>query len=149
MGGNIYFVTAGVACGSDLPIINVTGGTGVRIGVSHLIIGHSGSPADIATLYTLVRTTDAGTGGTALTEIKTDPLTATPTGAAVKGTYSADPTDSDEVIRLALNQRATHQIILPDGEEVLSLAASANGLMWLSVSSGGTPQCDLTFKWKE
>lgn len=146
---SLYQCTAGVAVGSDLPIINLTGSAAIRILLKYLLVSFSGSPADVATLFMLERTTDAGTGGSALTETKTDPLTVTQTAAAVSGTFSAAPTDSDELLGFALNQRSVKEFYLPDGEEQISVASSANGLMLNSESSGGTPTCRATMKWRE
>jgi hypothetical protein len=142
-----YFAEAGVACGTDLPIINIAGGTAVRIQLFELLIGFSTAPADIATLFKLVRTTDAGTGGSALTAAKDDPLTVAATGAPKSGTYGTPPTDEAQGFRFAINQRATHRIVTD--KPLISAAAANNGIMLNSQSSGGTPTADATMRWSE
>lgn len=145
----IYGATAGVAVGSDLPIINITGGTTIQVCLKHVLISFSGSPADVATLFMIERTTDAGTGGSALTEGKGNPLSVTPTGAAVAGTFSGAPTDSDELFGFSVNQRSVKEIYFNDGEELKTVASAANGIMLNSESSGGTPTCRTTMRWEE
>jgi hypothetical protein len=142
-----YFAEAGVACGTDLPIINATGGAAVRLQLFELLLGFSTAPADISTLLKIARTTDAGTGGTALTVAKDDPLTATATGTAKSGTFATPPTDEAQGFRFAINQRATHRIVTD--KPLISAAASNNGIMLNSQSSGGTPTVDATMRWSE
>ena len=141
---NIYSVSAGVACGSDLPIINVTGSASIRTKIVEWLIGFSTAPADVATLLVFERTTDAGTGGTALTEEPIDPLTVAASSAAVSGTFSTAPTDGNVLQRIAMNQRATHRWVASAGRELVATAAANNGIMLNSESSGATPQCDAT-----
>lgn len=141
--------TGAVAVGSDLPIVNVTGGASNRLYLKYLLASFRGSPADVATDFMVERTTDVGSGGSALTETKTDPLTHAIVGAAVAGTFDTSPTDSDELLGFALNQRSIKEFYFPDGEEPCSVAASGNGIMLNSESSGGTPTCRFTIKWKE
>lgn len=146
---NIYFTTHGTAVGSDLPQVLLTGSASHRIAPKAMILSFSGSPADVQTLVVMERTTDAGTGGTALTESPTDPLSPTSSTAAVGGTFSGAPTDAAEVLRFAINQRSIKEVYWPDGEEPLSVAASANGLMVNSESSTGTPTMQIYLRWKE
>lgn len=144
-----YYVNASVACGSDLPIINITGSAAIQINLYQLVVGFTGSPADVATLLMLERTTDAGTGGTSLTVNKRAPLTATATGTAKKGTYGAAPTDDAELLALPINQRATHRLLWPDKYPLVSVASANNGIMLNSESSGGTPTLHATMEWEE
>lgn len=139
----------GVACGSDLPIVNLTGSATIRVKLYEWLLGFSGSPADVATLLMLERTTDAGTGGTSLTINKLDPLTVAATATAKKGTYGVVPTDSDELQTIAINQRATHRWIAREGKEFISTASANNGIMLNSESSGATPAASLHLAWYE
>lgn len=142
-----YFAEAGIAVGTDLPIINIAGGAAIRLQLFELLIGFSTAPADIASLFKIPRTTDAGTGGTALSAGKDDPLTVAATGAPKGGTFTTPPTDEAQGFRFAINQRATHRIVTD--KPLISAAAAANGIMLNSQSSGGTPTAEVTMRWEE
>lgn len=144
-----YSVNAGVAAGTDLPIINCTGSAAIRLRVYEFVVGSVASPADVATKLMFERTTDAGTGGSALTVNKVDPLTVTATGTARSGTFATPPTDTDELLRFSFNQRATHRFISRETCEFVASASAANGIMANSESSTGTPTIDLTMFWEE
>lgn len=145
-----YAATHQTPAGSDLPIINLTGGTTVRCKVYELIVSYSGTPADAAALFVMELTTTAGVGGTVLAETPLDPLTDTAIGAAVGGTFSTKPADAAELMQFALNQRATFRwCASPDGE-LITVAASAEGIMLNCESvSTGTPNVDATIHWLE
>ena len=147
--GNQYTVNAGVGVGTNLPLINLTGSAAIRLRVYEWLMGFSTGPADIATLIKIVRTTGVGLGGSALTEYKRDPLTVGPTGAAIAGTFTTAPATGDELMRIAINQRATHRWIAAEGKELVAAATADNGIEFLSVSSGGNPTCELTIYWDE
>jgi len=144
-----YFAEAGVAVGTDLPIINVAGGTSIREKLFEWLISFSTAPADVATLFKIARTTDAGTGGTALTAAKHDPLTVAATGAPKSGTYTTAPTDEGQGQRFSINQRSSQRWTAREGKELISAAAANNGIMLNSQSSGGTPTCEATLNWEE
>lgn len=145
-----YAVTHQTAAGTDLPMINLTGSAAIRCALYEIILGASGTPQDQSGIFVLERTTDAGTGGTTLTEEPLDPLTVAATGAAVGGTFGVVPTDGNELLQIALHQRATFRWVATPGKELISAAASANGLMLNCESySSGTPNIESTFHWTE
>ena len=149
---NRYSVAHQTAAGTDLPIINLTGSAAVRCNLCHLILGSDPTPADVAGEFVVDRTTDAGTGGTALTENPLDPLTVAATVAGVGGTFSAAPTDTanSNLLMIALNQRATFTWWAREGFELISTATSANGLMLNCTGmSSGTPNMNATMAWFE
>ena len=140
------------AAGNDLPMINLTGSAAIRVKIYDLVIGSDAAPADVAGEFTINRTTDAGIGGTALTENPLDPLVVAATGAAIGGTFSTAPADGTPVILLmvALNQRATFRWVAAPGSELISTATAANGLMLNCVGfNSGTPNINSTFMWDE
>lgn len=140
------------AAGSDLPIINLTGSATVRASIFELILGSDASPGDHAGEFVLNRTTDAGTGGTALPEIPLDPLTAPASCAAVGGTFGVAPVDTanTELLMIALNQRATFRwVAAADRYRLVSVAASANGLMLNCTAHSATPNMNATIMWDE
>lgn len=140
------------AAGSDLPIINLTGSATVRASVFELILGSDATPADTAGEFVLNRTTDVGSGGTALPELPLDPLSATATCAAVGGTFGTPPTDtaSTELLMIALNQRATFRwVAAADRYRIVSIASANNGLMLNCVGHTATPNMNATIMWDE
>ena len=148
-----YVVVHQTPAGTDLPIINLTGSAAIRVKIYDLVLGFDGTPADVAGEFVIDRTTDAGTGGTALTENPLDPLTVAATGAGIGGTFTTAPTDGATpvvLLMIALNQRATFRWVAAPGGELISTATAANGLMLNSTGmSSGTPNTNATIYWEE
>lgn len=140
------------AAGSDLGIILLTGDATVTVKVYDVVIGSDATPADLAGEFVLNRTTAVGSGGTALTENKVDPSgSATPTGAAIGGTFGTQPTDTanTELLMIPLNQRATFRWVAAPGGELRSIASANNGVFLRSVAHGGTPNINAMIHWEE
>lgn len=137
------------AAGTNKTIINVTGSASVMLEIVDCLVGSSATPADVATVCKLGRTTDVGTGGSALTEGKVKAGCVTPTGAAVGGTFSAEPTFTDALLRLAHNQRAQQRFAALPDNHIESVMASGNGIALITTASGGTPVIDATIHWFE
>lgn len=140
------------AAGSDLALINLTGSATMRVGIYEFGISSDASPADLAGEFALNRTTDVGTGGTALTAVKHDPLSAAAVATGRGGTFTADPTDTANTVlwEQAVNQKATFRwAALADRYRFFSIAAANNGLMMRSVSHGGTPNINCIIMWDE
>ncbi len=149
---NRYSVVHQTAGGTDLPIVNCTGSATVRMAFSHLILGTDGTPADVAAEFVVDRTTDAGIGGTALTENTLDPLSAANLVACVGGTFGTPPADTanSNLLMIGLNQRATFTWWAREGFEFYSILTSANGLMLNCTGmSSGTPNYNATVHWSE
>lgn len=118
--------------------------------VCHLIVSASGTPADVAGLFSVFRTTAAGTG-TALTETALDPISPAATVAGT-GNHSVTPTETaaSEMLHFALNQRATFTWWAREGFELISILTAANGIDIANVSmSSGTPNLVGTMHWYE
>lgn len=149
---NRYTAVHQTAAGTGLPIINCTGGTGVRINLAHIILGSDATPADVAGEFVVARTDDAGTGGTALTENALDPISPTASVAAVGGTFGADPssTSNGNLMMIGLNQRATFTWWAREGFELLSALVAGDGVMLECTGmSSGTPNMNATLMWFE
>lgn len=149
---NRYSVMHQTAAGTDLPIINCTGSATIRMALSHLVLGSDATPADVAGEFVIDRTTDAGIGGTALTENALDPLSATNAVTCVGGTFGTPPADTanSNLLSVPLNQRATFTWWAREGFELYSVLTAANGLMLNSVGmSSGTPNMVATIHWME
>ena len=149
---NKYTVVHQTPAGTDLPIINLTASATIRAALCHLILGSDATPADVAGEFVVDRTTDAGTGGTALTENASDPLSPSPTGAGVGGTFSTPPADTanSNLLMIPLNQRATVTWWARELFELYSVLTAANGLMLNSTGmSSGTPNMNACEHWME
>lgn len=153
MSGSGYKASHAAACGTNKPLINLTGSAAVRCSLDELTLGVTGTPDDTVGKYTVDRTTTTGTGGTSITEVKNDPLTANnPVGAATGGAYStADPTEGDTgLMAIALNRRATYRWVANPGRELITVAAANNGIQIECESfSSGTPNAETTVSWYE
>lgn len=146
----VYEVNHKAAAGSNLPMINLTGGASNRLGVGEVTVGAPSAVADATGDFGLIRTTSVGVGGTALTEEKRDPLTSTPVGAGVGGTFTTDPATSGvDLLPLPLHQRNTALWQGWEGREIFSVASANNGLMLRSREHTGTPQIRSGIAWKE
>jgi hypothetical protein len=149
---NRYTAVHQTAAGTGLPIINLTGGTGVRVHLAHIILGSDATPADVAGEFVIARTDDSGIGGTALTENLIDPLSPAATVAGVGGTFGTDPTSTanGNLLMVGLNQRATFTWWAREGFELLSALASGDGMMLECTGmSSGTPNMNATLQWLE
>jgi hypothetical protein len=137
------------AAGTNKTVINLVGSAAVRPAWYDFVIGSDASPADVATEFNVTRTTDAGTGGSALAEPPLDPLSVAATGAGTGGTFAAEPSAGPILMNVALNQRATFRWVAAPGSELITVATAANGIMLSSVASGGTPNINATIMWYE
>lgn len=137
--------------GTDKGIINIAGGTTVRLQIYDLLLGSDATPGDQAGEFFLNRTTAAGAGGTALTEVQLDPLTIAAVGAGTGGTFTTEPTDTANtgLLMIALNQRATFRWVAAPRGELVSNATAANGLFLATVAHTGTPNMNCTIHWEE
>jgi len=144
-----YAVVHQTPAGTNLPIINVTGSASIRCKIYDLIIGSDANPADVASEFNMIRTTDVGVGGTALTPAPLDPLTVAASGSAKGGTFTTAPTTGAVLLMIALNQRATFRWIAAPGSELITSAAANAGIELLSVGSTATPNINATILWEE
>lgn len=146
-----YFAQHQTAAGTTLVLLNLTGGTTVRPAVYSWTLGSDATPADLAGEFNLMRSTTAGSTGTALNENPRDSLTVAATGAATGGTYTAAPTitASSQQKTCPLNQRATYEWNANPGDEIYAIASANNGIAVYSVNHGGTPNIVTGVAWWE
>lgn len=146
-----YAAAHQTAAGSDLGLINLNNGANVRAMIYELLIGSDATPADLAGELVLNRTSAAGAGGTALTEVPLDSLTVAATVAATGGTFTVQPTDTanTELLMIGLNQRATFRWVTDIVNALIGIASANNGLFLRSVAHGGTPNLNCTIHWAE
>lgn len=130
-------------------MLTLTGGTTIEPHVYHMSLGCHDTPADSALQWFIGRTTAAGTG-TAVTPQNLGPGTTAATAAAAKN-HTAEPTYTVNAIlwRMALNQRASHTMILdPEGALVIPATAN-NGLGIYGAHASSTVDCDVTWHYME
>ena len=135
--------------GTNLTILALEASASVIGRIHQLIIGSDSTPADIATRFDIIRHTVAGAAGTAVVEKATDPQ-AGPAACNLRGGTMTEPTyEADFLEEVALNQRATFTWIANPGREFRLAVGTANGIGVRSISSGGTPNINLTLAWDE
>lgn len=145
-----YTVTHETPNGTALPIVNVTGGANNQLAFNLFSISaDETSPAEQQAKYEILRTTDAGTGGTALTEIKNNPLTSAPVGAAIGGTFGTPPAASDVLFAAGIHQKIPFVLQLYPGREYLSAAAAGDGIEIRSVAASSAFPVVATIGWEE
>jgi len=137
------------AAGTALSILVVSGIATVRPSLHQIIIGSDATPADIATRFIVIRHTAAPTGGTAQTIRPADPGGTSGLCTALQGPMTGPTYEASPVLEIPLNQRATYTWIANPGREIKSPLGTANGIGVQSVSSGGTPNINVTMAWDE
>jgi len=134
------------AVGTDKTVLALLSSTSVRPCLYEFNLGSSSSPADVATLFQIMRLTAVGTEGSGFTPV---PLDAADAAAAADYAvaHSAEPTytASSQLWGTSLNQRATFRWVANPGGEIVAPASANNGVGLKSSSSGATPtyQCTM------
>jgi len=114
-------------------------------------VGCVATPADLATRFSIIRTTAVGTEDAGFTPVNLDPGGPASQSDFGVGFTGGEPTKTanSELYTFSLNQRATFRwVAAPDCELVLP-ATQNNGAALQSVSSGGTTQHEATILFLE
>ena len=136
--------------GSNLTILALESGAAAIGHIHQLILGSDATPADVATRFDVIRHTTAGAAGTAVSEEPNDPQRAPTSLLNLRGGTMTEPTYSANfLVEIALNQRATFTWIANPGRELRTTVGTANGIGVRSISSGGTPNINITLFWDE
>lgn len=147
-----YSVSVDGSLGADpQTIINLFSIAGAARGyIFDLIIGSDATPADKAASFELKRTTALGTEGTGFTPTKLDPDS--PNSTLDAGlTHSVEPTETagSELLRFAMNQRATFRWVAQQGKEIVVPAITSNGINLVRRASGADFAMDATIHFFE
>lgn len=131
----------------DDTLLTLTGGTTIRPGIYDGWFGSSATPADNSLVWYMNRSTAAGTA-TAVTPQAIDPGDPAATAAGGEN-HTAEPTYTSDAVmlRLPLNQRASHKLNL-DPNSPIKIPASANngiGLFVTHSSFTGATEATLWF----
>lgn len=135
--------------GTNLTVMALESSASVVGKIHQFILGSDATPADVATRFNIIRHTTAGTGGTAVVELAVDPQGAAAACNLRGGTMTEPSYAADFLMEVALNQRATFTWIANPGRELRTTVGTANGIGVRSVSSGGTPNANLSLMWDE
>lgn len=136
--------------GTNLTLLALESSASVVGRIHQIILGSdSAPPADNATDFKVLRHTTAGTGGTAVAEKPVDPQS--PAAACnLRGGTMTEPTyETDALLIIPLNQRATFTWIANPGRELRTAVGTANGIGVRSIASSGTPNYGITLAWDE
>ncbi len=145
-----YSVSGRVALANPNTLLGITRGASRRGKIYDFMIGSQAAPADVSFAIALVRSTVAGTGGTAITPRGLDPDESAAV-AACQEAPTAEPTytANSELMEYALNLRATWRwVAAPDGELIWPDTA-ANGIGVLLTHASDTSNVDGTVHFSE
>ena len=136
---NAYSAAFDQNAAATTTILGLTGSAAIRFYIYDIMLGSADTPGDQASHFQVERTTVAGTGGTSTAPEPLDPLSAASTTAAhynpaSEPTYTAD----SELLRFAVNQRATFRWVAAPGGELISVLGAATGIGLKFEASTGT-----------
>ena len=146
-----YSVSVKGALGADpQTIINLFSAGGARQYIYDVIIGSDATPGDQACSFDMLRTTAVGTEGSGFTPTKLDPDTVA-ANADAGVTHSVEPTETanSQLLRFALNQRATFRWIAAPDSELIIPATANNGISLVRRASTTNFAMDATILFKE
>lgn len=129
--------------------LTLVSATTIRPEIYDVVLGFSSAPADNALTAYIQRFTAAGTV-TAVTPVALDP--ADPASLAASGeNASGEPTYTANAIllRIAMNQRATHRWIADPGRALKFPATANNGGGLWSLHASATPTLDALIHFNE
>jgi hypothetical protein len=134
--------------------MNLQGGTIARVHLHEINLSNAvaATPGAIAAELALRQSTDAGTGGTALDEINTNPPGPAATVLGTGGNHTTDPANAaaTNLLRIGLRQEIPWRWLAYPGREIISIPAAADGLALVTVSIvGASFACLGSLAWME
>lgn len=142
----------GVASGAAKALWNLISAATVRPRLYDIIVGTVATPADLAVLFAVIRTTAVGTEGSGFTPTALDPGSPASLCDIGVGVFGAEPTKTanSEVLHIPMNQRASFRWVAAPGGELIAPATADNGLCLQTESvSSGTTAYDSSLHWNE
>jgi len=129
--------------------VTLTATSAVRPNIYDIILGSSATPADNPILWQMQRITAAGTN-TNYTPVALDPSDPSATAVAgVNNTVEPTYTSNAYLLRIGLNQRATHRWIADPDAPIRLPATASNGVGLYPVNSSFTGAVDFTLFYYE
>lgn len=147
--GQRYSVIGTQTPGTDKTFVSIMGIAGRHRRIREIIVSSPAAPADQTLELSIARITADGTG-TAYTPVALDQGDPAATSGGVKVAHSAEPTYTAgaELMRVAINQRATYRWIATPGSELVIDASTGQGIGIKTLSSTGTAShiCTVIFE---
>ncbi len=140
----------GTAGADPQTFINLFSAGNARGYIYDVVLGSDATPADQAGSYEMMRTTAVGTEGAGFTPTKLDPdSAASDCDAGI--THSVEPTETaaSELMRFAVNQRATFRFVTAPGGELIIPATANNGINLVRRASTSNFAVDCTIHFSE
>lgn len=139
-----------LAAVASKPHTLIAGGADLQIELTDLFAACKDSPADVSFEFGVYRTTDVGTGGSALTPEKVSGHGVASQATVKGGTFSADPTKSGaSLMPIVFNHRAAFRFPTDPRYPIRSKIASNNGLEVFCISTGSAGNVKAQPWWKE
>jgi hypothetical protein len=128
------------AVGTAKGLLNLISAATVRPRIYDILLGCKATPADLATQFTVIRTTAVGTENDGFTPTNLDPDGPASLCDFGRGAFSIEPTKTanSELLALSMNQRASVRWVAAPGSELIAPATANNGLCLQSAASTGT-----------
>jgi len=128
--------------GNAAVLANLQGGTIARVHLHEINLSSAtaATPGADGAEIALRQSTDAGTGGTALDEINTNPPGPAATVIGTGGPHTTDPTNAagTNLLRIGLRHEIPWRWLAYPGREIISSPAAGDGLCLTTVSIAGT-----------
>lgn len=126
------------------------GGTVRRLRTYDVLLGNSGTPADVAYLYELSDGAAGVAAGTTFTPEPLDPDDVAALAAPLK-TMTTNPTtiSTEPLLQVPLNQRATFRWVAAPGGELMTAATAGVGLLVQHTTASGSTATFVTLHWEE
>lgn len=133
----------------DDTILGITATTAVEPALTYISIGSADTPGDVAVLWSIGRYTAAGTA-TSWTPVNLGPgTTASTTTAGYNHTVEPTYTSNAILWYIALNQRATHSLVLDPEGGIAAPATNSNGLGLYMTHASSTILCHANVQFME
>lgn len=139
---------AAVANPRTIGIVSQPATARTRLWLNQFIISASGTPADNAIIWTLQRTTAAGTT-TSVTPAVADTADTATAVAGENATAEPTYTSATELFDNAVNQRATLAIVYAPGRERVVPLTNNAGLGMKATHASFTGNAEVTLEWNE
>lgn len=149
--GHYAATVGGIATATDKGIILVHGSAVIVVGINDIVVGGDGTPNDYSAEFQVNLSTDAGTGGQAVTETKLKQSGPAPGGVSISGAWgTTEPADTaGGILHWGQNQRATFRWVALPGGEITNALAAADGVFLRTISLSTAWDVAATLHWIE
>ncbi len=140
-----------VAVGTDKTLITLISAATIRPKLNDILIGCVATPADAATLFSLMRFTAVGTEGSGFTPTQKDLADGASRADCGQGVFGGEPTytAASNLLDISMNQRSTQRWVASPGGEFIAPKTANAGLGVRSLSSTVTTAHEVSIQWEE